>query len=57
MNKIYYITYSSIPSRLPSSLQIINTCENLIKYDNLVTLVKPGTGIKKVSIKKKGNFD
>ena len=52
MKNIYYITYSSIPSELPSSLQIINTCESLSKNNNLVTLVKPGTGNKKNSIKK-----
>ena len=49
---IYYITYSSIPSELPSSLQIIKTCEGLSKNKNLVTLIKPGTGIKKISIRK-----
>ncbi len=48
---IYYITYSSIPSELPSSLQIIKTCEGLSKNKNFVTLIKPGTGYKKVSIK------
>ena len=52
MNNIYYITYSSIPSALPSSLQIIKTCENLRKYNHHVTLVKPGTGKKDVTIKK-----
>ncbi len=51
MKNIYYITYSSIPSILPSSLQIINTCENLSKNKNSVTLIKPGTGLKKISIK------
>ena len=51
MKKIYYITYSAIPSILPSSLQIINTCENLSKNKNLVTLIKPGTGLKNISIK------
>lgn len=49
---IYYITYSSIPSELPSSLQIIKTCEGLSKNKNLVTLIKPGTGNKKISIRK-----
>ena len=49
---IYYITFSSIPSELPSSLQIIKTCEGLSKNNNSVTLIKPGTGNKKVSIKK-----
>ena len=56
MEKIYYITYSSIPSILPSSLQIIKTCESFSqnKYD--VTLIKPGTGDKTVSIKKYYNL-
>ena len=49
---IYYITYSSIPSELPSSLQIIKTGEGLSKNKNLVTLIKPGTGNKKISIRK-----
>ena len=52
MNRIYYITYSSIPSSLPSSLQIIKTCENLSKNKYKVTLIKPGTGTDKVSIKR-----
>ena len=52
MNRIYYITYSSIPSSLPSSLQIIKTCENLSKNKYKVTLIKPGTGMDKVSIKR-----
>ena len=52
MKKIYYITYSSIPSSLPSSLQIIKTCESFVKNNYDVTLVKPGTGYKKISIKK-----
>ena len=51
MKKIYYITYSSIPSTLPSSLQIIKTCESLVRNNYNVTLVKPGTGNKKYSIK------
>lgn len=51
MNNIFYITYSSIPSSLPSSLQIIKTCENLRKYNHHVTLVKPGTGKKNTTIK------
>ncbi len=50
--KIYYITFSSIPSSLPSSLQIIKTCENLSRYKHDVTLIKPGTGDDKISIKK-----
>ena len=31
MKKLFYAAYSSIPSSLPSSLQIIKTCENLMK--------------------------
>jgi glycosyltransferase involved in cell wall biosynthesis len=52
MKQIYYITYSSIPSALPSSLQIIKTCENLKKNNYDVTLIKPGTGKKNITIKK-----
>lgn len=52
MKKINYVTFSSIPSPLPSSLQIIKTCESLSKHDYDVTLIKPGTGNKKFSIKK-----
>lgn len=52
MKKIYYITYSSIPSLLPSSLQIIKTCESFVKNNYEVTLIKPGTGYKKISINK-----
>jgi hypothetical protein len=52
MKKIYYIAYSSIPSSLPSSLQIIKICENLAKSKHDVTLIKPGTGNKNYSIKK-----
>ena len=52
MRKINYITFSSIPSLLPSSLQIIKTCENLSKLNYNVTLIKPGTGNIKISIKK-----
>ena len=51
MKKIYYVTYSSIPSTLPSSLQIIKTCESLVKNNYDVTLIKPGTGYKKTSFK------
>ena len=47
MNKINYVTFSSIPSSLPSSLQIIKTCENLSKHNYNVTLIKPELGIKK----------
>ena len=52
MKNIFYITYSSIPSELPSSLQIVKTCESLSKNMNSVTLIKPGTGNKKISINK-----
>mgnify|MGYP001311782882 CR=1 FL=1 len=52
MKKINYVTFSSIPSPLPSSLQIIKTCESLSKYNHKVTLIKPGTGYKKISINK-----
>ncbi len=52
MKKIHYVTYSSIPSPLPSSLQIIKVCENLVRNKFDVTLIKPGTGNKKISIKK-----
>ena len=52
MKKINYVTFSSIPSPLPSSLQIIKTCESLSKYNHDVTLIKPGTGYKKISINK-----
>ena len=51
MKKIFYVTFSSIPSSLPSSLQIIKTCENLSKHNNDLTLIKPGTGNNKISIK------
>ncbi len=52
MKNINYITFSSIPSSHSSSLQIIKTCENLSKRKFNVTLIKPGTGNKKVSINK-----
>ncbi len=52
MRKINYVTFSSIPSPLPSSLQIIKTCESFSKYKHHVTLIKPGTGYKRISIKK-----
>ena len=37
-------------------MQIIKTCENLSKNKHKVTLIKPGTGNKKVSIKKYYNL-
>lgn len=49
---IFYVAFSSIPSSLPSSLQIIKTCENLSKNNYKVTLVKPATGDKKITISK-----
>jgi len=52
MKKINYVHFSSIPSYLPSSLQVIKTCESLSKNNYDVTLIKPGTGNKKFSIKK-----
>ena len=52
MKKINYVIFSSIPSPLPSSLQVIKTCENFAKNNYDVTLIKPGTGYKKISIKK-----
>ena len=52
MKDINYIAFSSIPSWLSSSLQIVKTCENLSKNKTNVTLVKPGTGNKKISIQK-----
>ena len=52
MKKINYILFSSIPSSLPSSLQVIKTCESFSKNNYDVTLIKPGTGNKKVSISK-----
>ncbi len=52
MEKINYVTFSSIPSPLPSSLQIIKTCESFSKYKHNVTLIKPGTGYKRISINK-----
>jgi glycosyltransferase involved in cell wall biosynthesis len=52
MKQIYYVTFSSIPSSLPSSLQIIKTCEALSSNNYNVTLIKPGTGSKETSINK-----
>ena len=50
MKKINYIHFSSIPSSQPSSLQVIKTCESFSKNNYDVTLIKPGTGDKTVSI-------
>ena len=52
MKKINYVHFSSIPSSLPSSLQVIKTCESFSKNNYDVTLIKPGTGNKSVSINK-----
>ncbi len=52
MKKINYVHFSSIPSSLPSSLQVIKTCESFSKINYDVTLIKPGTGNKTVSILK-----
>ena len=52
MKNINYVHFSSMPSSLPSSLQVIKTCENLSRNNYDVTLIKPGTGEKKISIKK-----
>jgi glycosyltransferase involved in cell wall biosynthesis len=56
MKKINYIHFSSIPSSLPSSLQVIKTCESFSKNNHDVTLIKPGTGYKSVSILKYYNL-
>ena len=41
--KIAYISNSSAPSHLPSSLQIVKTCETLSKMKNHVHLIIPNT--------------
>ena len=48
--KISYISNSSCPSQLPSSLQIVKTCEYLSKNGNQVYLIIPNTGTNKISI-------
>ena len=48
--KISYIANSSFPSHVPSSLQIVKTCEYLSKKNNQVTLVIPNTPQSKISI-------
>ena len=40
---ISYISNSACPSKLPSSLQIVKTCEYLSKYGNQVFLILPNT--------------
>ncbi len=56
MKKINYVHFSSIPSSLPSSLQVIKTCESLSKNNYDVTLIKPGTGFKTSSVTKYYNL-
>ena len=51
--RICYIFNSSVPSSNPGSLQVIKTCEGLIKHNNEVELITPNTG-QKLSIKKCG---
>ena len=48
--KISYISNSSCPSQLPSSLQIVKTCEFLSKYGNQVFLILPNTASFNVNI-------
>ena len=48
--KISYISNSSCPSHLPSSLQIVKTCEYLSKYGNQVFLILPNTSSFNVKI-------
>ena len=48
--KISYIANSSVPSHVPSSLQIVKTCEYLSKKKNQVTLIIPNTSQSKISI-------
>jgi len=40
---ISYISNSACPSKLPSSLQIVKTCEYLSKHGNQVNLILPNT--------------
>ena len=48
--KISYIANSSIPSHVPSSLQIVKTCEFLVKNNNKVHLIVPDTAQSNKSI-------
>ena len=48
--KITYISNSSCPSHVPSSLQIVKTCEYLSKDQNDVSLIIPNTSQSKLSI-------
>ena len=49
--RISYLFNSSLPSINPGSLQVIKTCEALVKLSNNVLLVSPNTGLKE-NIKK-----
>ena len=49
--RIGYIFNSSMPSSNPGSLQVIKTCEALLKLNNQVELITPNTGLN-VSVKK-----
>ena len=48
--KISYISNSSCPSELPSSLQIVKTCEYLSKHGNKVHLIIPNSAVVKLSV-------
>ncbi len=48
--KISYIANSSFPSHVPSSLQIVKTCEYLTKIKNEINLIIPNTSQSKLSI-------
>ena len=48
--KIAYIANTSIPSHVPSSLQIVKTCEFLVKEKNKVNLILPNTAQSNISI-------
>jgi len=50
--KISYIANSSCPSELPSSLQIVKTCEYLSKHGNKVNLILPNSAVIKLSVEK-----
>ena len=49
--RIAYIFNSSLPSYNPGSLQVIKTCEGIIKNGHKVTLITPNTGLQ-LSVKK-----
>tara|TARA_Y100000590_G_scaffold450494_1_gene590261 strand:+ start:176 stop:1291 length:1116 start_codon:yes stop_codon:yes gene_type:complete len=49
--RIGYIFNSSLPSSNPGSLQVIKTCEALMKHNNQVDLITPNTGLN-LTIKK-----